>query len=134
MYLSGYLNRMSRQELSIVREAIAAQRSVLESIEHSHAVWPLGLPAAEDGWIALGLSTDAAGSVGMHLTLWRRPGSDDRVVLPLPAYRGKQLEIDEFFPRHQHGWSWVWDAAAGELMVTTTATTPSARVLSIRAI
>lgn len=133
MYLSGYLNRMSEQELSIVREAVAAQRMVLESIESSHAVWPLGLPGWEDGWVALGLRTDVGSSAGMHLTLWRRPGGDDHVVLPLPGYRGRELEVDEFFPRQQHGWSWTWDATAGELTVTAAVPAPSARVLFIRA-
>jgi alpha-galactosidase len=131
MYLSGYLNRMSERELSAVREAVAAQRTVLETIETSHAVWPLGLPGWEDGWVALGLKPDAGSRPGMHLTLWRRPGSDDRVVLSLPVYRDRELEVDAFFPRQQHGWSWTWDAAAAELTVTAAVPAPSARVLFI---
>jgi alpha-galactosidase len=122
---------MSERELSAVREAVAAQRTVLETIETSHAVWPLGLPGWEDGWVALGLRTDAGSRPGMHLTLWRRPGSDDRVVLSLPVYRDRELEVDAFFPRPQHGWSWTWDAAAAELTVTAAVPAPSARVLFI---
>jgi alpha-galactosidase len=55
------------------------------------------------------------------------------VVLSLPVYRDRELEVDAFFPRQQHGWSWTWDAAAAELTVTAAVPAPSARVLFIRA-
>ena len=56
MYLSGYLNRMSDIERAAVREAIAAHRTVLSTMDRSHPFWPLGLPGWTDGWVVLGLA------------------------------------------------------------------------------
>lgn len=129
MYLSGYLNRMSALEVALVAEAVAAQKAVLTDIAVSHAVWPLGLPGWDDPWVALGLAVPGG---TLRLTLWRRPGAPEEIVLPLPALAAQQLEIAAFFPAEQSGWSWEWDAAAGELVVTVSVAAPTARVLSIR--
>jgi alpha-galactosidase len=128
MYLSGYLNAMSPQEIKMVREAVAAQKVVLADIERSHAFWPLGLPDWEDPWVCLGLDV---GDHGAYLTLWHRPGAGERVVLRLPELRGRQLRVEPFFPRSQAGWDWSWVAAAGELSVTVSIQAPSARVLKL---
>lgn len=128
MYLSGYLNRMSEAEVDVVREAVRAQKTVLADIERSHAVWPLGLPGWEDLWLALGL---AATDGPLYLTVWRRPGADDSVVLPLPTLRGAAIDVAAFFPAVQQGWAWSWDAAAGELTLTVTVASPTARVFCI---
>jgi alpha-galactosidase len=132
MYLSGYLNRMSDNEIAIVRNAIAAQQRVLATIEHSFPFWPLGLPGWTDGWVALGLGP-AAGSVDAvtYLSVWRRPGAADVVTLPLPAFRGSELSVDPFFPSTPAGWDWTWDADSGELTITVEGPIPSARVLTI---
>ena len=128
MYLSGYLNRMSPDEVEMVREGVAAQKVVVADIERSHAFWPLGLPDWEDSWVCLGL--DVADH-GAYLTVWRRPGAGERVVLPLPTLRGTELSVASFFPSRQAGWDWSWDAAAGELTVTVSVEAPSARVLKL---
>ncbi|HXH36503.1 MAG TPA: hypothetical protein VNJ54_19155 [Plantibacter sp.] len=127
MYLSGYLNRMTPDEVSIVREAVAAQRAVVADIEASLPFWPLGLPGWEDRWVSLGLRH--AG--GARISLWRRPGAPSVVVLPLPAYRGRELTVQPFFPADSDGWSWQWDAPTGELTVTVAVQAPTARVLSL---
>lgn len=129
MYLSGYLNRMSAPELALVAEAVAAHKQVLTDIAVAHAVWPLGLPGWEDPWVVLGLG---APSGPLRVTLWRRPGAPERIVLPLPSFAGHRLEIAAFFPAEQPGWSWDWDAAAAELAVTVSVSAPTARVLEIR--
>lgn len=127
MYLSGYLNRMSDTERALVHTAVAAQKEVLGSIERSHPFWPLGLPGWEDEWLALGLRADDSA----YLTVWRRPGEAASVVLPLPAWRGRALDVEAFFPADPAGWSWEWDAPAGELRVSAPVA-PSARVLRLR--
>ncbi|MGY4858000.1 alpha-galactosidase [Cryobacterium sp. AP23] len=131
MYLSGYLNRMSPAEVALVTEAVAAQKTVVAGIRLSHPVWPLGLPGWEDPWVALGLTAPGG---ELRLSLWRRPGAADTVVLPLPAFTGRELDVAAFFPARQHGWSWTWDAAAGLLTVTVTVAAPTARVLALRTI
>ncbi len=128
LYLSGYLNRMTDDERALVRAALDAHRLVLSTIEQALPFWPLGLPAWEDPWVALGLrhATDSA-----FLSLWRRPGAADTVLIPLPSFRGQQVEVAGFFPDAPDGWSWRWDAAAGELAVTVAVPAPTARVLRV---
>jgi hypothetical protein len=127
MYLSGYLNRMTADERALVREAVAAQKTVLGSIERSHPVWPLGLPAWDDEWLALGL--DAGDET--HLTVWHRAGDTTTATLPLPAWRDRPLRVEPLFPCDAGGWSWTWDAETAHLQVTAS-DVPSARVLRLR--
>lgn len=127
MYLSGYLNRMTPDEVTLVHEAVAAQQAVLAGIEASLPFWPLGLPGWEDRWVALGLR----GAESAHLSLWRRPGAPAEVTLPLPAYRGSALTVEPFFPDEADGWTWNWDAVAGELLVTASVDAPTARVVRL---
>ena len=134
MYLSGYLNRMTEAERALVREAVAAQRRVLNGIDRTHPIWPLGMPDWEDRWVALGLaSPDGA----VRLSIWKRPGdaglaAEDTIVLPLPALRGRDVAATSFFPAEQAGWDWTWNAEAGELSVTAALPAPTARVLELR--
>ncbi|HET6741378.1 MAG TPA: glycoside hydrolase family 36 protein, partial [Kribbella sp.] len=56
MYLSGYLNRMTADELDLVRAAVSAHRQVLTEIEELTPFWPLGLFGWTDEWVAFGLA------------------------------------------------------------------------------
>lgn len=67
----------------------------------------------------------------LYLTVWRRPGAEASVVLPLPAMRGQAIDVNAFFPAAQQGWAWSWDATAGELTITATVAAPTARVFTI---
>jgi len=126
--LSGYLNRMAPAERSLVRSAVVAQRAVLTVIERALPFWPLGLPAWEDPWVALGLRDPDGDAL---LSLWRRPGAADTVVIPLPRWRGEEILVDMFFPDAPEGWSWRWDGATGELHVSA-GVAPTARVLRVK--
>jgi len=129
MYLSGYLNRMAPDEVALVHQAVEAQQTVLVDIERSTPFWPLGLPGWEDQWVSMGLRNgDSA-----HLSLWRRPGASDTVVIPVPHYRGREVVAVPFFPAEADGWSWHWDARTGELTVTVSTAAPTARVLTLTA-
>ena len=127
MYLSGYLNRMTDAQLATIREAIAAQREVLAVIERTHPVWPLGLPGWDDPWVALGLASDEA----LDLAVWRLGGAAS-AELPLPRFRGRDLDVAPLFPRDSGAWSWHWDRTAGVLSASADPTVPSARVVRIR--
>ncbi|MGN7949371.1 glycoside hydrolase family 36 protein [Microbacterium sp. 22215] len=128
LYLSGYLNRMTPPERALVRAAVDAQRTVLTVIERALPFWPLGLPGWEDPWVALGLRDPDGDAL---LSLWRRPGAADTVVVPLPRWRGEEILVDVFFPDAPDGWSWRWDAATGELRVSAVVA-PTARVLRVK--
>jgi alpha-galactosidase len=127
MYLSGYLNRMSAAQVAMITEAVTAQREVLAVIERSAPVWPLGLPAWDDRWVALGLAHDEV----LRLSVWALPGADASQALPLPRFRGRAVSVAPLFPRERRGWTWSWDADRAVLTVDTAGVVPSARVLRI---
>ena len=129
MYLSGYLNEMTSSQRAVVGDAIAAHRQVLDVVEGSVPVWPLGLPAWEDPWVALGLHT-ASGD--LYLSVWSLPGASASVSLPLPAFAGQTVVVEPLFPTALGSWSVAWDAASGSLEVANGGSTPTARVLRVR--
>ncbi|ROP64148.1 glycoside hydrolase family 36 protein [Curtobacterium sp. PhB115] len=129
MYLSGYLNEMSAAQRAVVRSAITAHRTVLEVIESSVPEWPLGLPAWEDPWLALGLRAPGG---DLYLSVWALPGAGSSVSLPLPGFVGQAVVVEPLFPTALGSWSVAWDAASGSLEVTNSGATPTARVLRVR--
>ncbi len=129
MYLSGYLNEMSPSQRAVVSEAIAAQRTVLSVITSAVPVWPLGLAAWEDTWIALGLR---ATSGELYLSVWSLPGAPDAVTLPLDGFRGRDVVVEPLFPVEVAPWVPAWDQEEGILRLTNGGATPTARVFRIR--
>ena len=129
MYLSGHLNEMSPSQRAVVSEAIAAQRAVLSVITTAMPVWPLGLPAWEDTWIALGLR---AASGELYLSVWSLPGAPDAVTLPLAGFLGRDVVVESLFPVEVAPWVPSWDREEGVLRLTNGGATPTARVFRIR--
>jgi alpha-galactosidase len=121
MYLSGYLNRMTPDELDLVRAAVAAHRQVLTEIEELTPFWPLGLPGWTDEWVAFGL----AGTTSSYLTLWHRASTAGRIELPLPG-----VTVEDFFPAQAGDWTYA--GTDQTLIVSTSTPEPSARVLRLR--
>ncbi|TDN43340.1 alpha-galactosidase [Curtobacterium flaccumfaciens] len=131
MYLSGYLNEMSAAQRSVVASAIAAHRQVLEIVDSSVPVWPLGLPAWEDRWLSLGLR---AASGDLYLSVWALPGASSAVSLPLGSLgrTGADVTVEALFPTALGPWSVSWDGASGELHIDHGGATPTARVFRVR--
>ena len=116
LYLSGHLNQMTAAELDLIRSALAAHRAVLKDLETLVPHWPLGLPAWDDEWLALGL--------GDYLALWHRTPGPAEITLPLP-----QAPIAPLFPTDADGWTYTWSSDA--LTVRTELTEPSARIIQL---
>jgi len=127
LYLSGHLGRMSRAQHTMVREALAVHRRVLEVEPRTHARWPLGLPGYDDEWVCLALDDGA----GMFISLWHRAAGPAQTLIALPEYAGRDVDAAVLFPAAAPGWSLEWDAAAGALRVGTTATEATARVVRV---
>ncbi|TDC51048.1 alpha-galactosidase [Jiangella ureilytica] len=127
LYLSGHLNRMTAEQFSLVRDGVEAHRAIRAHLARAIPFWPLGLPGWTDGWIALGLRTGDA-SV---LAVWRRPGADAAVDLPLPHLRGSTPGMDVLYPRRLPAWPHAWDAEAGVLRLDG-GPAPAARVYRLR--
>lgn len=130
LYLSGFLDRMSDAQRATVRSAVTAHKAVRHDLARSVPVWPLGLPAWTDPAVCLALQAPDA----TFVTLWRRPGADQDVDLPLPGLVGRDAEIVPVFPADLGGWSLTWDAAAGAVRTSVpgeAVDTPAARVFKI---
>src|ERR1035437_4549502 len=69
-YLSGYFNRMSAEQSSLVAEAVSAYKGIRSEISRSVPFWPLGLPDWTAPWVALGLHGESSELV----TIWNRSG------------------------------------------------------------
>ncbi|MET7278858.1 alpha-galactosidase [Kribbella sp. NPDC005582] len=120
LYLSGHLNRMSPDELELVRSALAAHRVVLEDLETLVPSWPLGLPGWDDEWIALCLT----GPSVSYLTVWHRTPGPATVTLPLA-----RATLEPHLPADLGDWACTWTDT--ELTITTNTPEPSARVLRL---
>ncbi len=70
MYLSGFLDRMSHEQISLVHAAVTVHKSIRGGLRSAMPFWPLGLPRWDAEWIVLGLMlpTDDA-----YLAVWHRP-------------------------------------------------------------
>jgi alpha-galactosidase len=135
LYLSGYLNRMTPDQLALVREAVTVHKALRDDIARALPIWPLGLTGPAGPWVATGLrSPEPAGDT--LLTLWRRPGAPAGLTLPVRHLRGAAATAEILFPGPGSGaaaWSVAWDAAGGVLRVTTPDdATATARVIRLR--
>lgn len=129
LYLSGFVDRMDDARLALVREAVAVHREVLGDIEDLVPFWPLGLPAWDDGWLALGLRPAPGCTGDVWITVWRRHGAAS-AELELPGDAGHGV-VEQVFPQAVDGWSVDAPTATG-LRLTTRVTEPSARVFRVR--
>ena len=86
------------------------------------------LPAWDDPWIALALRTPDGTT---YVTVWRRPGTDESAVLPLPlpGPQAAPVRVDVLYPASTRART-SWRAEAAELRVTLPAA-PSAVVLRL---
>ncbi|MBR7742047.1 alpha-galactosidase [Phycicoccus sp. BSK3Z-2] len=129
LYLSGHLDLMQPHQRELVREAVAAHRSLRDLLPETVPVLPWGAPGWTDPWVCLALR----GREETLLTLWRRPGADSTATVPLPWLAGAETSVETVFPVvSDDPWTTDWSPGAGELRVHTPATTPQARVLRIR--
>jgi hypothetical protein len=129
LYLSGYLNRMRREQLALVREAVDVHKSLLGTIASSVPLWPFGLAGPSGPWVAQGLRSLGSGET--YLTVWRRRDAGDVVDLPVPHLRGLDVRPEVVFPTTTTTWPTRWDAKRGVLRLTALSPAPTARVLRL---
>lgn len=111
-YLSGHLNRMTRAELGLVREAVGVARLLRDVLPEAVPSWPLGLPGWTDPVVAVALATERE----TILAVWRRGGAGD-TALPLAGLRGRGCAVEQLFPATLAAWRTRWDREAGVLTV-----------------
>ncbi|MGW0577054.1 alpha-galactosidase [Streptomyces sp. NPDC002920] len=81
VHLSGRPDLLTKHQMGIVCEALAAYKTYRHLLPTARPRWPLGLPGWRDGWIALTLTTADGRTL---LALWRRDGAPETRTIPLP--------------------------------------------------
>lgn len=125
VHLAGRLDLLSKGQMQLVQEAMAAYRSTRGRLGTALPFWPLGLPGWHDPVVALGLRDDE----GELVTVWRRSGPTS-VRLPLPQHAGNTVSVEVLFPTSLQT-AVRWHADAGELVLEMPEE-PAARTLLIR--
>jgi len=127
-YLSGYFNRMSPEQRSLVAEAVEAYKGIRDEISRSVPFWPLGLPDWTAPWVALGLHGESSELV----TIWNRSG-ERGTVLRLPDLKDVDIVVETVFPRSLEPWTFQWNRAEGSLAVRSADAVVAARTIRLRA-
>ncbi|MEO7016420.1 MAG: glycoside hydrolase family 36 protein, partial [Leifsonia sp.] len=127
LYLSGYLNRMSPEEVALVSEAVRIHKGLRSHIATSVPFWPLGLPSWDAEWVVLGLQSEG----DRLLTVWHREGGPAAVDIPLAPPGTSSIDLTSVFPLDIPGWAFEWVPESGVLRASTTIAEPSARVIRI---
>lgn len=84
IHLSGRADLLTLEQRDDVRRALTVYRRIRHRIPRAVPFWPLGFPAWDDEWLALGLRD----GLTAYVAVWRRsaPGSGPaRCALPMPA-------------------------------------------------
>jgi alpha-galactosidase len=127
VHLSGHIDRMSAAQQQLVADAISAYKQIRPDLATALPFWPLGLPAWEDRWLALGMRARS----GSYLVVWHRghignePGTDGRaglsgpaeMALPVAHMRGAHAVAEVLYPV-MGGAVVDWSSSTGELTVT----------------
>jgi alpha-galactosidase len=135
LYLSGYLNRTGPELLALVAEAVRLGKRLRADLASTIPFWPLGLPAWDDPWVALGLASPA----GTHLFVWSRDAGQAETVLDLTRVPGLDpgpgagREVEQVFPLGLTAWTTRWEPTDRALRVRNESGTAAARVFRVRA-
>ncbi len=128
LYLSGHLNRMSAEELALVREGVAAYEGLRGDLSRSVPFWPLGLPTSRDQVVVLGLRAPGA----TFLYVWFPTGGDHGAVsLDLTGIDGWSGAAETVYPTSLPVWR-TEGSSDGRLLVEPGVDGLTARVLRLR--
>jgi alpha-galactosidase len=125
VHLSGQPAGLGPEARALVHEAVAAYRGLRADLPDALPLWPLGLPAWDDPWVALALRAPTA----TYLTAWRRPGAGPATALHLPHLSGTSPAVTPVFPADTRATT-AWDPGAAALTLTLPAV-PSAVLLRL---
>ena len=93
-YLSGFLDRMAPDQLALVSEALAAHRDIRAELFAAQPFWPIGLPAWDDPWIAVGYRIPTG---ARYLAVWHRPRPGTAMTLSVTAL-GSVNKLEILYP------------------------------------
>ncbi|MCP2246636.1 glycoside hydrolase family 36 protein [Lentzea aerocolonigenes] len=125
LYLSGRLDLMTATQLESVRAAVRVHQKIRADLATSVPLWPRGLPAWDDSWLSLALTS---GDV-TYLAVWQRDSDQESVTLPLPHLRNSDIDLEVLYPRDLPEWTSTWDGQ--DLTLTAQRLPASARLYRI---
>ncbi|MFC3890640.1 glycoside hydrolase family 36 protein [Lentzea rhizosphaerae] len=128
LYLSGRLDLMTAAQLESVRAAVRVHQKIRADLATSVPLWPLGLPAWDDSWLSLALTS---GDV-TYLAVWQRDSDQESVTLPLPHLGKSDIDLEVLHPRDLPEWTSTWDGQ--NLTLTARRLPASARLYRITTI
>ena len=113
IHQSGHLFRLGENCRELIAEAIAYYKETRKDRCDAEPFWPLGFGSYQDDWVCLGLK----GAHRTYLAVWRRGGEKAECRLPLPQYRGKQVQVRCAYPAKK-AVELVWNEEENSLVVT----------------
>lgn len=113
VHQSGHLAELSEGRRKLVAEALEVYREIRQDIRQALPFWPLGLPAREDTYLALGLT---AGDKA-YLAVWQLKADEEGISLPVRSWAGADMKARCIYPQEAEGTSWAWQKEAGILHV-----------------
>ena len=122
LYLSGRLDGMTDTQLGLVAEGVELAQRWDDAALGSVPTWPLGLPAWDDEWIAVGRTTTDETLVAV----WWRGVGDTEVEIDVP-----DGEVEAVYPRDDAAGLAV-SAENDRVRLRATNQEPAARLLRIR--
>jgi alpha-galactosidase len=112
IHQSGNLAEILNDRLELVREGIECYKRIRGDIPKALPFWPLGIPDFDDEWISFGLETQGKA----YLSLYRMQSSKDAFELPLPKFKGKNINIKCIYPKEENC-TYNWNPTSGLLSV-----------------
>ena len=113
VHQSGFLNRLTEENLALVKEGISYYKSIRQDISTGIPFFPLGIVTFNSPWMAFGL---LCGNKA-YLSLWRREGDEDTVHMPLSFIKDRSIKVSCPYPL-DFPVSFESDTALGTLSVT----------------
>ncbi len=121
IHLSGGLSEQTPEGTALIGEAITLYKTTLRNrLKEGVPIWPLGLPALEQGWTSLGLVCGEGTGEIIYLAVWRLHGENEMCRLPLPQLKAQKVEVSRLYPAedNKHDERWKWEAGSGALEIT----------------
>jgi alpha-galactosidase len=126
-FLSGWIDHMDAAQLGMVTAAVQTNRDLVPHIRTATPFWPLGLPAWNAPWVALGLTSQNS----RFLTIWNRSVETQESVLNFPDLVGSDLTVRTLFPLNLVEWTTRWDRDTGTLWVRNPTNSVGARTFHL---
>ncbi|CAI7675488.1 unnamed protein product [Penicillium pancosmium] len=96
VYLSGRVDKMSSEQLSLIKEGMVVYKMIRDDVKTAHATWPLGFPKWNSDWVSLGLV--AMDKETVYVAIWRRAGPTTKNIFINTAKGWPESKLELLYP------------------------------------